>query len=358
MIPRDVVLNNCLDPFAPEKSHWKVHTMTQERDLVLEISAPWVSPGTKVWGYVTTGGTEGNLKGLRTGLEKHPHKKKLVLLGNDAHFSVEKAARSSGAQYVKINSKANGQMDLEDMNKVVEIAKRCGVEQLVIMASLGTTFKGASDDLPAIIDYTSEFYSRGDVFIHLDGAFNGGFWHHDDNAPKYELGEEFDSFSVSGHKFYGGFIAGCFFTKEDTLVKSTKVSYLGMEDKIASGSRNGYQPILWLARLRQFDWKQEYLSARENLKYLEDRFAKLNVPTFSHPVSLITIFPEPSSAVCDYFQLATVDDWAHVCMMPHVTKQDIDHFIDTLVEVGDIQKMANQKYKLDPVTGWPLPSDI
>jgi histidine decarboxylase len=251
-------------------------------------------------------------------LEKN-YRKKLIVFSQDAHFSVEKVAKMSGEPYVKVQTKGDGTMDLDDFSKVISIGKRCGAEDLVILATLGTTFKGACDDIPSIIDHAEELYSRGNIFMHLDAAFTGGFWHLDDNAVKYRLGEDFDSFSVSGHKFYGGFIAGCFFTLESTNIRSTKVGYLGLEDKIASGSRNGYPPIMWTARLKQFDWKLEYLQSRENLMYFEKRLKDCGVPCFSHPISLITIFPEPSSAVCDYFQLATMDNWAHVCMVPHIT---------------------------------------
>ena len=82
------VLNNCLDTFASEQSHWKAHSAKQERDLIVALAEPWrIGPHQHLWGYVGNGGTEGNAKGIRTGLEAFKHQKKLILFSNDAHIS-------------------------------------------------------------------------------------------------------------------------------------------------------------------------------------------------------------------------------------------------------------------------------
>ena len=109
---------------------------------------------------------------------------------------------------------------------------------------------------------------------------------------------------------------------------------------------------MWLARLYQYDWKEEYQTCRKNLKILEAGLKQLSIPSFSHPFSLITIFPEPSSLVCDHFQLATHKNWAHICMMPHTTIETIEYFLHILRKSGDHEKMANFAFKTE--SGWPV----
>ena len=268
---------------------------------------------------------------------------------------VQHAAKLSGEQFCQIKSTTDGRMDLKDLEAVVSFAKRIGIESLVILATLGTTFKGACDDIVAINDIITHpmLFPREAVHIHIDAALHGGFYHHSSKKQDYLLGRDFDSFSVSGHKWYGGFIGGCFFTHLNTD-DTVKVDYLGFEDKVASGSRDALIAPMWHARLNQFDWKQEYRRCRSNMRYLEQRLQEYSIPSFSHSISVITMFPKPSQVICDRFQLATLDGWAHACVMPHMTKEIIDMFLDHMRKTGDLEEMKHKKYDLDPDTEWPI----
>jgi histidine decarboxylase len=363
-----MVFDNCIDPYNSSASHMRNQTEKHELMLVQELAKPWIkstvldnityvtSQGKQIssnlWGYIATGGTEGVFKGLVTGIQLL-HKRKIVLYTSDAHFSIIKAIRTCEQDSIKIKSKNNGVMNLDDLESVLQIIKRAGYEQVILMPTLGTTFKGACDDIEGVLTRTLKFYNRDDIYIHLDAAFFGGYWHHLDDAPQYYLGEHFDSISISGHKFYGGFIAACFFTNRK--VESSPAEYLNSDDKELMGSKNGFNPLLWRARLRQFDWKEEYFRSRRNLKLLEEGLRRLNIPCYSHPHSLITIFPEPSNAVSDKFQLATLKGWAHVCLMPHISEADIKDFLDALISSGDATKMAREGESKSDVdeTGWP-----
>jgi len=198
---------------------------------------------------------------------------------------------------------------------------------------------------------------RSSVHLHLDGAFYGGFWRHvapdvENGVVKYKFQEHFDSLAISGHKWFGGFVAGCIMT---TLpVDGPFVEYLGFRDTIASGSRDGFVAPMWICRLKQFDWDDEFKRCRKNLKWLEHALSKLDILSFSHPAGLIVVFASPSNALCNKYQLATQRGFAHVCVMPGVTLKNLEDFVSDLKTSGDATLMSVFVVKLDSVTGWPL----
>src|SRR5579871_2103334 len=79
-------LNNLGDPFAD--STWKVATREFERDVVAFFADVLRAPKDNWWGYVTNGGTEGNLYGLYLAREMMP--KGIVYYSQETHYSVAK----------------------------------------------------------------------------------------------------------------------------------------------------------------------------------------------------------------------------------------------------------------------------
>ncbi len=80
-------LNNVGDPFTP--CIYPMHTREFERE-VLEWFAQLTHASLKDWwGYVTNGGTEGNLYGLYLARELYPNA--MVYFSQDTHYSVSTA---------------------------------------------------------------------------------------------------------------------------------------------------------------------------------------------------------------------------------------------------------------------------
>lgn len=75
----------------------------------------------------------------------------------------------------------------------------------VLNVNIGTTVKGAVDDLDRILDILKETgYTEENFFIHCDGALFGmmmPFLRYD--APQVTFRKPIGSVSVSGHKFVG-----------------------------------------------------------------------------------------------------------------------------------------------------------
>src|SRR5262245_40842315 len=85
----DYPINNVGDPFVPSNFHLNTHEF--EREVVTAFTQLAHGPPGSTWGYVTSGGTEGNLYGLFLARELFPDG--LVYYSEDTHYSVNKIVR-------------------------------------------------------------------------------------------------------------------------------------------------------------------------------------------------------------------------------------------------------------------------
>ena len=79
-------INNCGDPFT--ETTYKVQTHNIEREVVSFVADIFRAPKDNHWGYVTNGGTEGNLYGLYLARETLPTAK--AYFSKAAHYSIKK----------------------------------------------------------------------------------------------------------------------------------------------------------------------------------------------------------------------------------------------------------------------------
>ncbi|HKU66946.1 MAG TPA: hypothetical protein VJP85_04125, partial [Candidatus Baltobacteraceae bacterium] len=79
-------LNNVGDPFA--EGTYQVETRPFEREVLAFFAQLLRAPADDWWGYVTNGGTEGNLYGLYLARELHPGG--IVYFSEHTHYSVSK----------------------------------------------------------------------------------------------------------------------------------------------------------------------------------------------------------------------------------------------------------------------------
>ena len=97
--------NNVGDPFS--YSRYQANTHETEREVVRVVAELMRLPPDDAWGYVTSGGTEGNMYGIYMGRE---------LLGNpiayfseDTHYSVLKILHVLGIRNIMVRSQENGE---------------------------------------------------------------------------------------------------------------------------------------------------------------------------------------------------------------------------------------------------------
>nr|MBP7635890.1 aminotransferase class V-fold PLP-dependent enzyme [Candidatus Ozemobacteraceae bacterium] len=190
----DLVINNIGDP---EIGNFGLHTCEFEREVIAFFSELYRLSTTEGWGYVTNGGTESNLHGLLTGRERFPGAP--LLFSEDSHYSVEKAGRLLGLNREPVRSSPNGEIDYEALEATLS---RLRPPAVILNANIGTTMKGAIDDVPRIIE-TLRRKNINRYYIHCDAALFGGFLPFLPGAPCVDFSLPIDSIAISGHKFIG-----------------------------------------------------------------------------------------------------------------------------------------------------------
>ena len=124
--------NNVGDPF--HDSLYRVNTHEFEREVITIFANLMRHSPDETWGYVTSGGTEGNMYGLYIAREMFPNG--VVYFSQDTHYSVRKNLRVLNYRNIMIRSLDNGEIDYEDLRETIRINRHLPV---VVMANIGTT---------------------------------------------------------------------------------------------------------------------------------------------------------------------------------------------------------------------------
>lgn len=317
--------NNVGDPYLPSNFHLNTHDL--EREVVAAFAGLTHAPAGDYWGYVTHGGTEGNMYGLFLARELYPAG--IVYYSEDTHYSVNKILRCLHIRNIMIRSRPDGSIDLDDLAETVKIHR--DVPPL-IFANVGTTMKGAVDDLGGIHAILRRHAVR-DYYVHADAALSGMILPFVDDPPAWDFRAPVDSISVSGHK-----MVGCPFPCGVALARKThvdriarRVEYIGSLDTTLAGSRNAFSPLfLWYA-LRTVGLDGFRARVRECLRvadYAVDRLSAVGAHAWRHRYGNTVVFDRPPAAVVQKWQLAVQGDVAHVITMPHVTRGQVDRLAE------------------------------
>ena len=325
-------LNNIGDPF--HESNYQVNTRDIEREVVATFADLVRLPQEEAWGYVTSGGTEGNMYGLYLARKLHPDG--IVYFSQDTHYSVLKNLSVLNMRNIMIKSQENGELDYDDLHETVRIHRDTPV---IVMANIGTTMKGAIDDLTRV-NAIFEDLAITNHYVHADAALSGLILPFVDDPQPYGFDAGIDSISLSGHKVIGAPLpCGVVLTKSDyvnTVARS--VEYLGTLDTTVPGSRSGFTPlILWYA-LEHYglDGLRRLVGDMlDTAAYAVERFNARGIPAWRNRNSVTVVFPRPAEEVVQAWQLAPLGDIAHVITMPHVTRAMVDEIVDACAQSGD-----------------------
>jgi len=328
-------LNNAGDPWVHGNA--KMHTKEFEREA-LDFVARLYGIENRYWGYITSGGTEGNLYSMYTGREYFTahSKKPFFLYAESSHYSLAKNARLLHLESKAIDAQDSGEMDYEHLQSVLSQLKTSEGTDLgiIINLNIGTTMTGAIDNLKkvnACIDESG--IPRKNLLIHADAALLGFIYPFMENREVL-FKNGVSSIAISGHKFPGA-IHPCGIVLTDKAVHEIAfgdqwVPYVGTHDTTISGSRNGFLALnLWyIFQKKGYEgFKKEGETCIRNAKYLIDKLNAINYPQVAlFPDQIIVTFKKPVQELVEKYQLATQDDMAHVVVMQHITKSRIDTF--------------------------------
>ncbi len=321
----DYALNNVGDPFL--KSNFRLNTHEIECEVINEFAKLASASTDSTWGYVTNGGTEGNMYGFYLARELHPNG--LVYYSEDTHYSVSKILRLINARSIMIKSQPNGEIDYTDLHETIRIHRD---SPPIVIANVGTTMKGAVDNINKIKKIMLDL-ALPEHYIHVDAALFGMILPFVENPPQYGFDAGIDSLSISGHKMIGcPFPCGVVLAKKKNVERIARsVEYIGSLDTTLSGSRNALSPLfLWYAfKQKGLQGFQEMVAkCLEKAEYTKQALLAMNVNAWRNDNSNTVVFPRPSEALARKWQLAVHRDIAHIIAMPHVDKSQIDLFLD------------------------------
>lgn len=319
-------LNNVGDPF--QSSTYRLGTREFEREVVNFFAQLFRAPENDFWGYVTNGGTEGNLYGLYLARERYPQA--MVYFSEDTHYSVAKNVHLLGLRHIMIRSHPSGEMDYEDLRESVRLHRDVPA---IVLANIGTTMKEAKDDtilIRAVLD-DLRIQHR---YIHSDAAFCGVYAPFIEPKPAFDFLDGADSVAVSGHKFLGAPMpCGVVIARKRHVERiSHSIGYIGCMDTTITGSRNAVTPLmLWYAihslgidgirdRFRACNALAEYAVTTMNAK---------GIAAWRHPNALTVVLPRVSEALQYKWQLAT-HNISHLIVTPGVTQAHIDDLVTDL----------------------------
>lgn len=317
-------LNNVGDPYVPSTYH--VGTREFEREVLEFFSELTHAPSNGTWGYVTSGGTEGNLYGLYLARELHPDG--MVYCSEETHYSVSKSLGVLGMRHIMIKSTAGGQIDLEDFAETVRIHRDVPP---IVMANVGTTMKEAVDDIPAIRRILKGLAITRS-YLHCDAALSGMILPFLDGAPPFDFAAGADSLSISGHKMIGSPVpCGVVLARRKNVDRVARsVEYVGSLDTTLTGSRSGFAPlVLWLAIRKhgREGFRRIVRNCLETAAYAVERLRDAGVEAWRHPHAVTVVFPAPERQVTEKWQIAVNEGTAHILAMPHVTRERVDELV-------------------------------
>lgn len=160
--------------------------------------------GQRATGFITSGGSMGNLTALVTartssGIDERDYGRLAVMVSEEAHYSVERAAKIMGIPsdgIIKIPTGANFAMRTELLESYYAKAVAAGKIIFCVVGCACTTSVGAHDNLEEL----AAFAEKHNIWFHVDGAHGGAAIFSD--RYKYLLKgiERSDSLIVDFHK--------------------------------------------------------------------------------------------------------------------------------------------------------------
>ncbi len=348
-----VPYNNVGNPFRP--SSFPNNTHDYERELILRFGELHAFSRKNVWGFLSNSGTDSNMHGMymgRTILKARTGTLPKAYYSQEAHYSVQILTDLLGLESVIVQTDRDGAMEPGDLRS--KLAANADHPALVI-ATVGTTFKGAIDPIERIQSILSDHPS----YLHVDAALFGGYFPYTPHAREVlqqfgssSAGPRYDSIAISCHKFFGfPAPAGLFITTKMQFQEFNELfgrvhnpEYIHQVPGTIMCSRDAVKPAEFFffstpcARSRLAEAGKAVL---EHTDYLYDEmrlhFPHLR-PTRADQRSNIVYFRKPGRMIVRKYSLCSVrlernqqrEASSHVVVMPHVTKDILTEFLTDL----------------------------
>ena len=304
------------------------------------------------FGYIISGGTEANITAMRVVKKMAKEKGRReanILIPETAHFSFEKAREMMDLNYTVVPLDRKYTMDVKYLKDYIEDNIEKGIDGIVTIA--GSTELGTIDNIPEISKVAKEY----NIYIHVDAAFGGfvipfleerykleGYNYHFD----FSLDNIF-SITVDPHKMglapipAGGILFRDFSFKRYLEVETPYLTEDSQATLIGTRSGIGVAATWGIMKLLGPDGYREIVSqCMENTYYLVKRMKEYSFERVIDPVLNIVAIkdedPVNTSLILRkkgwYLSICRCVDALRIVVMPHITKEHIDRFIDALAQ--------------------------
>jgi histidine decarboxylase len=321
-------LNNVGDPFVESTLDVTSHGM--EREVIAFFADLFRAPEHNSWGYVTNGGSEGNLYGLYIARELYPQA--MVYYSSATHYSVQKSIHLLNMPSIVIRTAANGEMNYDDLQSSIKHHRH---QPAIVIANIGTTMTEAKDNVSSIRKILQDA-AMNSYYIHCDAALAGPYLSLLEADPQFDFVHGADSIACSGHKFLGTpFPCGVVIVRKSYKDRiGQPLPYIGSMDTTITGSRNGHNPIfIWYAIKKQGreGLLKRILESLSLAAYTQRRLQEGGIPAWRNENAITVVFPKPDQHICQKWQLACDAGQSHIICMPGISKETLDKFIDELL---------------------------
>tara|TARA_Y100001970_G_C14258191_1_gene877214 strand:+ start:10312 stop:11712 length:1401 start_codon:yes stop_codon:yes gene_type:complete len=156
-------------------------------------------------GIAASGGSISNLMALIIARENSSAKEKnnlVILLTKDSHISFKKCKKIMGLNdrnFHFVDTNNAGEMSLKSLKHSISYLKSIKMIPFVVVATAGTTIRGAIDPLKDIADICK----KEDIWLHIDGAIGAVFNFSKQIINKLEGIESCNSITVNPQKLLG-----------------------------------------------------------------------------------------------------------------------------------------------------------
>lgn len=337
-------------PIEPVRSGaWQV-----EIDILYMFADYFKIAREEIRGYVTTGGTEGNLAGLwwaREYLKSKFSLAPILYLSDQAHYSIYKIANILSLTTCVIPTDQFGAMNCGLFLQFIrDHIQKDPQRPIMICATVGTTQMGGIDAVPILKQILTDELPVGNYTIHVDAALLGAVM---PIIKPFGMMDQYfncmDTIAISGHKFLGTTsICGVVLAKKDLLEhtysdKNILVKYVGgIQDTTVTGTRSGKIVMELHHAMCSLDMNSDYARLRKmvtqclaNVNYLRTKLSDVvgmqNIIYNSNQFTIV--FPKPleetsASYLEDKYGLMSVMDTQFaICVLAPVDKILIDDFL-------------------------------
>lgn len=326
----------------PYKTEWDMLHVDEYERAVIDFLADSYGFSGHHWGFISNGGTDGNMHGLyfgRKALQRQSDIPPILYVSEEAHYSMIKLGDVLNLETSVITAHPTGQIDADDLRRKLDPKRPA-----LLGIAIGGTFKGAIDDQRAI-NAVLEEVSPPAVYRHLDVALFGGYlpWLADSEARAVLDAEKmkFDSLAVSGHKFFGmNEPSGVFICRPIHREKlhSMNVPYLNGEIPTISCSRSGFDALklYWRVMTLGSDGLQAQAEHCQKMtQYLKKQLDRRGLWNLVNPWSTTVCIKRPKDVVIHKYCMACGEcrhfgKLSHVVVMQYFTEQLVDQLVEDL----------------------------